>query len=423
MFYLWFRTFFSGLGVAFISFLVTILTSKFLGVEGRGLFASFVFFSTFFANLSQLGLGVSFVFFKRDRKELAWGNVTIVIFAVLLIYSLLFIGSSSFLFLENYEFLNYLIPSVLMLTCVYSFITLAQVEENLIKYNFLRFMPNGIFLLIFVILYFFGFEEWYIACYSISIFISLLLGFWLLRKYFVKSIGWRFFEISSLRDLFTYGLKVYATSLTGLLINNFDKVYLFFWGSVREFGIYSTAYVASRVFGSVQDSISTMIFSKYAGKNNDSDSMNAILFSFRITFYPMLLVALIFGFFGDIFLRIFFGNEFAAGNKVFFILLLECVISSSGWLMAQKFNIDGKPGIVLLRQVFSLMPIPFILIFLRDFDPMILISLVLLGSSVFRFFMTFVFFKNRYKIDLYSFAPKLKDFIIVFEIFSKLRKT
>jgi O-antigen/teichoic acid export membrane protein len=98
-----------------------------------------------------------------------------------------------------------------------------------------------------------------------------------------------------------------------------------------------------------------------------------------------------------------FGSEYNESVLPFMILIFECIISGLGWLLSQRFNASGRPGLVLVRQLVSIIPLIYIYFYQFEFNILLTISLALLSSSIIRLIITMVFYQKVFHEQ----APRL----------------
>ena len=122
---------------------------------------------------------------------------------------------------------------------------------------------------------------------------------------------------------------------------------------------------------------------------------------------------------GYFFIPIIFGSEYYDAIHPFGILVFECVISSTGWILAQRFNVSGKPGLVLLRQIISILPLFLISIFPIDGSVVIYISLILLSCSLLRLLITIIQYKFVLNEPIPSFIPHKRHYLYIWSVIKR----
>ncbi|KAF1043033.1 MAG: hypothetical protein GAK35_02415 [Herbaspirillum frisingense] len=187
---------------------------------------------------------------------------------------------------------------------------------------------------------------------------------------------------ASTGHLLKYAFNQHGTVLIGLALTNFDKVYLLKVGTIVEFGYYSLAFTTSRLIGVLYDAMNTALYSRYAGKDEAELSKN-INIAFRLTLLPMLILAGIGAALSPWLIQWVYGPKFASMTPAFIVLMFECVVSGAGWTLAQRFNAAGRPGLVLVRQLISVLPVVALLPILpRENISVYLALLMLLGATL-----------------------------------------
>lgn len=206
------------------------------------------------------------------------------------------------------------------------------------------------------------------------------------------------------------GLKFHATTIAGILATNVDKIYLISRATASDLGIYSIAFSTSRILSSLYESMATSLYSRYGG-HSDPNSTDVVIQVFRATFIPMMTLAIALGLIGPALIPLVFGHKFSGAAIPFAILLIESILSGSSWMLAQKFNIDGKPGLVAIRQIASIAPILIAVPFLPNHNLISWLAFVMAISGCFRLFLTIFFMMKLEKSSLRDLTPTLRESI------------
>ena len=418
----WLQTLASSLGVALVGFLANVITARALGPEGRGLFGWGMLVATLAAGVAQLGLGQAFVYYKRTQAHWRWkqllGLASIVVVALALILAI--VGTALSAHSAQVSSLS-LIALAGVLAINGLLLNISQLDVSLRAHNQARLAGPALF---FVGLL----AAWATDALTVPtalwtqlaamIIASSVLLSWV-SSHFRGKDGTESHEPlpQQITQVSLHAFKLHGVVLLGIFLNNIDKLYLLTTGSLASFGLYTVAYTSSRLIGSIQEALSTTVYSRYAGDKSLAAGEN-IQLAFRLTFAPMLALAVALGLAGPYLLSKAFGDAFSQAGTVFSILLVECVLSNSSYLLAQQFNAAGRPGIVLARQVISLLPIIVFLPFVPHTHPMEGIALVLLASSCVRLATTLILFKITLKRPFPKMLPTYKE---VQNAFKRLR--
>ena len=409
----WLQTLASSMGVTLVGFIANVIIARSLGPEGRGLFGWAMLVATLTAGVAQLGLGQTFVYFKRTQAHWQWkqllGLASFVVIALALVLAT--VGTALSANSARVSSLS-LVTIAVALAINGLLINLSQLDVSLRAHNQARLAGPALFsagllaawtsdaLTVPTALWI------QLAATTIA---SLALLSWV-RSHFRPNNGTESHEplLQQITKVSVHAFKLHGVVLLGMVLTNIDKLYLLTTGSLASFGLYTVAYTSSRLIGSVQETLSTTVYSRYAGDKSLAAGQN-IQLAFQLTFAPMLVLAIALGLAGPLLLGTAFGEAFSRAGIVFGILLVECVLGNSSYLLAQQFNAAGRPGIVLARQVISLAPIIILLPMIPVSHPMEGIALVLLVSSFVRLMTTLLLFKFSLRLPIPRLLPSATE--------------
>lgn len=421
----WLHTLFAAGGVALVGFLTSIATARGLGPEGRGVLASAMLVVSLSAGFAQLGLGQAFVYQKRSTPgwpASQYFSLSVVIIALL--------ASSLGLLAPSFPDDGggaVTLPMVLLggLLALNAFLAnVSQLDASLVTYNLARlFLPLGTLVCVSAI--------WWSGGLTVStvlwaqLFVGLIVAsgvtMWVRRTLRLgRNQGEPCREAGVFWLYLIQGVKYHSTIILGLILTNVDKAYLFLAGNVREFGLYSVVFGTSRLMGSAQEALSTTLFSRLAGNDKDQTG-EVVLMAFRLTFLPMLILAVVTGMAGSQLLRIAFGPPYDSAALPFAILLVECVIGGGSWVLSQHFNATGRPGLVFLRQASSILPLLVLLPFIPADAILMGLAVLLLLSAVIRLAVTLALYPLILKVPIPRLTPIRSDLEFVGQILRKYK--
>ena len=223
---------------------------------------------------------------------------------------------------------------------------------------------------------------------------------------------------SSLIRYWTLGISYHGTALLGLVVNNFDKFALAFLGGAYQMGLYTAAYSLSRAVPALQNSLGTVIFSKLAGTGpKDAATTETTLRVYRLTFMPTLLLALLLGVLSHGVIELALGSDFGLATVPFTILCIEAAFGGASWLLAQQFNAQGKPSLVLARQALSMIPLVGLVWFIPTEEAAVGLSLLMLASSIVRLCVTLHFFRRHLRVTTIRHIPSRDDIAQIIRLF------
>lgn len=386
------RTLITTAVVTGIGFFASVITARILGPEGRGLLSAALLVATLAAGVAQFGLANSFVYHKGAGRRFGYGHLLVVslLFVSVLAVVLAMIGLQMS---GDARLRGQLVLIASLAGCVAAqtyLMTLSQLHAGLGFFNLMRFglVGGNLAGLLFLLAAFdaIDFRQIVIAQLVVAaglVFAGLVWANKTLPQPDTPSQG----RTTRWREVFFYGLSHHGTVFLSIVLLNFDKIALLKMGTMVQYGFYALAFTTSRLIGAVQEAISTALYARFAGRDLEQLSQG-VKAAFRITFLPMLVVAGIGAALSPWLIVQVFGDAFASMAAPFAILLFECVIAGASWMLAQRFNAGGRPGIVFVRQLISVLPIFLVLPFLPQQNIHVYLSALMLIGAVLRLAVT-----------------------------------
>ena len=408
------KTLLTTAAVTGISFFTSVITARILGPEGRGLLSAAILIGTLAAGISQFGLANSFVFHRGAGRPFGYGYLLttsllfVCILAVLLAVMGLQFGSDNRLrdqFFLIAGFAGFLAAQNYLMT-------LSQLRAGLNFFNLLRFglVFGNLVALLYVLAAFDSIDYRKIlvsqlVVAGVLVFASL---FWA-RRMLTHDAPSLKGETAKWRNILLYGVSHHGTVFLGIVLLNFDKIALLKIGTMVQYGFYALAFSVSRLIGAVQEAVSTALYARFAGRDLDQLS-TGVKTAFRLTFLPMLVVAGTGALLSPWLIVMIFGAAFASMTVPFAILLFECVVGGASWILAQRFNAGGRPGLVFVRQFLSVLPIFIALPFLPQQNIHIYLSALMFVGAVLRLTVTLALYPMVLKQAIPRFLPTARDF-------------
>jgi O-antigen/teichoic acid export membrane protein len=406
------KTLMTTMGMTIVGFISSVITTRMLGPEGRGLMSAALMIAMLAASVAQCGMSSSYVYhFGAARafaylRLLAWSLAGVSALACLLAWGGLQISNDADL---HRLWWLVLLFTALTASQLYLF-SLTQLHANLHFFNALRFAQvfGNLLMLAPLLLWFRPVTAELMMLSQVAVLASLTAaGLWWARKHRVWALPEAGERVST-AELMRYGLHQHGVGLLGIFLLNFDKLFLLHRSSIKEYGYYALAFGTSRLIGSVQEAVSTALFARFAGR--DVHQLSAtVRDAFRVTFVPMLLLAALGAAVAPWLLVLVYGKAFAAMTVPFNILLFECVIGGASWTLAQRFNAGGQPGLVLVRQFVSILPVLVAVPFLPAENTYVYLALLMLCGACLRLIMTIVLSTMKLKEPMPRFLPLPQD--------------
>lgn len=405
------------IGMTVVGFISSVINARILGPEGRGLLSAALLICTIASSVAQCGMGSSYVYHFGAARRFPYLRLFtfslsgIGIFAIAL--AAVGLQLSHVLELHRFRWLI-LIFAAFMASQTYIF-SLTQMHSDLYFFNVLRFTQvfGNLVLMLPLLLWFKVVTFGHILLAQLLTLITVTaLGLWWARKHLIWQL--RAAPKESVRPWFVvrYGLHQQGIGLLGLLLLNFDKMFLLNRGTIKEYGYYALAFTTSRLIGAVQESIAVALFSRFAGRDEQQLS-HAVRNAFRITFLPLMAVAAIGAALSPWVLTLIYGQSFAPMTVPFAILLFECVIGGATWTLAQRFNAAGKTGLMLVRQLISIIPVLIAIPFLPRENTYVYLALLMLCGACLRLITTIVLSVARLKEPMPDFLPTWDDLVLI----------
>ncbi|MFD2168208.1 lipopolysaccharide biosynthesis protein [Thalassotalea euphylliae] len=396
----------STIGIFCISFLTSVLTARYLGADGRGILASWLLIATVSAGLSQCGFHQSSIYFSRKlskNKALPFFNFSLFIVVTLTAIT----GAVIHTFIE----LSAVILPLICFSVVYSLFfflsNILQIEKDLKKFNIVKLVYPLVILIGVLLAVFSENINLQVALFSYGFSASLCA--FVMLVYFIKRYKWTTPTLT-LKRYCAFSAKYHGTAALGILVNNIDKLLLISLIPAAMFGNYSVAFATSRVIGTGINAISTVLFSQFAGEA--SEKVDPFTRSFRLAFPIFLLPTAALSLSAFFWVPLVFGEDFQPAALLFSILVFEAFLSGMGWILAQRFNSEGKPGIVLLRQIISVLPIGLIFFVPSGYDIAITMAYLMLISAIVRLILTAWLYRLSFsEVDIIPRSSEFKELL------------
>jgi enterobacterial common antigen flippase len=405
----------TALLVTAASFVSGVVLARVLGPEGRGQYAIVLLVVTLTSGLAQLGLGQSFVYTSRQRGVGARRWVALASMSAIAAVALLLACGLALTLGGTLS--SGLIAAAVALSIVQAVNTFSanalQISGDARDYNLARAVPVVASLGVVAVLALLG--ELHVdsavwATGAATLVAALLAaGLLLFGRRLLEIYHHGPLESGWLSSYLGYGVKCHGTIVLGILVQNLDKLALTFLSSAQQFGVYAVAYNTSRFVGIFQESVSAMLYSRFAGQSVDGLG-RATRTAFELTFVPVLTLAMLVGGAGFWLVPLIYGKAYTDASLLFLILTVECVVGGASWLLAQRFQAAGRPGLVFLRQLVSLVPVFASLAFVHHAAFPVILAGSLLASAVLRLVLTLAIYRVVFDEELPRLMANMKTY-------------
>lgn len=420
------KTLMTTFGMTVISFLSSVATARILGPEERGLLSAALMIATLSAGIAQMGLANAYVYFYGAARRFNYYKLLVrsllVVAGIALLVGLGGLVLSAKPRLTEVWYLILLLCAGTGMQLYFSF--LSQLKADLGFYNNIRFAQVCANALLLIPIFYFYRQH---ISYQPLLVAQSLVAVGLVCAGLLWARRHRIWELTSAaasatltaavtgREVARYGLHQHGTVMLSLILLNFDKIVLMNRGSMEEYGYYAMAFTTSRLIGTIQEALSVALFARFAGK--DIAELSAkVRTAFRITFVPLLVLAGIGAALAPWLIVWVYGSKFASMVLPFSILLFECVIGGASWTLAQRFTAAGRPGLVLVRQFVSVLPVFVAMPFLPAQNIYIYLALLMLSGAILRLSITLLMFPLSLKESMPQLLPTRQDIKTIMNI-------
>ena len=411
------KTLMTTMGMTVVGFVSSVITARILGPEGRGLLSAAIMICSLSAGVAQFGMGSSYVYHFGAARRFPYlrfflsSLLSISIFATALAVAGLQLSDEVQLHRFTWLILAF---TAFMASQSYIF-SLTQLHSDLHFFNIMRFTQvfGNLVLMLPLVLWFdvVSFEQ--ILFTQLLMLISVtVMGLWWARKHRIWQLKVDVKEPVRPWFVMRYGFHQHGIGMLSLFLLNFDKIFLLNRATIAEYGYYMLAFTTSRMIGAVQDAISVALFSRFAGRD-EQQLGEAVRNAFRVSFLPLLAIAAVIAAVSPWALSFVYGKSFAAMTLPFAILLFECVIGGASWTLAQRFNAAGQPGLVLARQLISIVPVLIAIPLLPSENTYVYLALLMLGGAILRLITTLYLGVTRLKEPMPRFVPTRQDLDLI----------
>lgn len=405
---------FSGNVIVQISaVLQTIIVSRILGPEGKGLFIEIILWPTIIAGFTILGLYTGIAKLSADNSVFDHWNIAKATLKATSIVGVCGTIISCFLSPILVQEHNHLIiilliafsPFVLINNVARGFNAIDHGRKDFTRYSITRSILNPIFFICLLILYLI--DKLSLQTIILSLLFANLIVC-LIRVILTLHAQRRKKQSYPVSKLFQYSLKFSVADLSEPIYAYFDKAIIALVLLSYDLGIYTTAYSAASLVGILSNVYGTKIFSDMAG-GESPDLVNTALRNNLIltTFCAILLGSAL-----PFLIPIVFGQDFSPAIIPSMMLIFTCIIQGQSYIIERSLLALGYPyaGVkakAINMGLFAILAFSFK--FMGTINIYILIAIMTFCQSFYLWYML-ILLKSLCHIKL-NIWPKKQDFI------------
>ena len=342
--------------VLILSFLSSWITARYLGVELKGKLSYFITMGGFIWMVMDFGLFRSYPYIVRknpDKVDSLFTWTLLCFVAETIIMSLLGLGllnlwssllGFTFSRITILLFVLFITLTKLFMQMQGLYVGLDRIFESSIGYFLNSFVGTALFVLAFFLL---RNSDRLLVVMCITIFTAFSCALYLLLKYGQK-IRWSELELSFSKVAYSYGFRVFLSSLFIMLLLKVDIVIVKQMLGFAEVGIYSVASHIVDILQVASNMVGSLLLVKLSDTEDDVEKW-VLMKKMLMVFFLFLSVANI-GFIlvGKLILQVMFGEQFVPVYYVYIWLMPACYGLSFGSLFNNYLNAKGFPIISII---------------------------------------------------------------------------
>ncbi|NJM21282.1 MAG: flippase [Richelia sp. SM1_7_0] len=342
-----------------IEFLSSIIISRQLGVEGKGIYISLLIFPNLVVSFAEMGIQKATVNYIA-KERYSQSDITSVVMFLLVFSSLLgtSICGGIYKIIDNSSFSDLMILISLLLIplrLTNSYVVGILIGREQIRLfnrvQFLPFLSKFLFIVLFVLIgrtYING----AITSHLLAAFLTALYSLWVLSqlgKIRIKYI----YEI--VKGLLSLGI-IYAITLFILNLNyKIDVVILEHFSSAAEIGKYTTGVNITELIWYLPMALEVVVFSRSANTQNHKEFSYKIAKLMRVTLISAIFGGVILCLIAPTLIPMLYGNQFIGSARILQILMPGVVAFTIVKILYMDIAGKGKPGITLFILIPALM--------------------------------------------------------------------
>lgn len=347
---------FSGQTISFvIRFITSIFIARWLGAEGKGLYASLIMIPNMMITIGELGMRQSIVYYL-GRKIYTIGEIVNTAMIMVMLLSLPLMICCIYIYNTSYYgIFNFYSQCIAVIIIPFTFTTkmLSGVFLGLNKvgvFSKVTWIPALVELIFTILL------VYYLHLSLVGTIISLLLG-----SLFTVCYGWCIalnlvkikvscFSFKVAKALLTKGV-LFALALFIIQLNYRVDIYLLKdMVSMNDIGVYSVGVSLAEILWQIPSAVAVVILARTATSNNERQKYK-VARALRVSLYVMTLIALFAIFILNFMIPIIYGTEYVRSININRILMIGVVIFTFYKILNSRIAGQGKPQIALLLFV------------------------------------------------------------------------
>lgn len=379
------RTFFKNTFFTFtrqvLSILIGIISvvviARILGPEGQGQYTLLTLLVTMLFTFLNFGFHVSSTYYigkgKMYDEQTIW-KTNVVMIIILSVLSIL-LGMLSILFLKDIFFTGVSATFLYIMLFSLPFYFLLNFTQSIFlgyqNFNVINIAAifTQLLTLVLTLIFLLGFHMnvlgavlAFILSHMIS---SIMLVIILLKKY---PLSWKkgTFNMTYVKEAFTYGIKIHISNLISFFNYRADTLLIAYFLTPAAVGIYNVAVNIAERLWIVSQSVSNVLFPKISSMDNEEEKDFLTTMLTRNVLVISIVGSIVLVLLCDFLIWLLFGKEYADASLPLKILMPGIVFLSVDRLLSQDLAGRGKPEMsmytsittIVLNIILNIMLIP-----------------------------------------------------------------
>lgn len=349
----------------------SIITSRALGAEGKGVLAVSTNILSFSIIIFGFGFAASNVYFvgedRNNTRKITFVNIVMSLLSILVLIPL-YLLNLKFRF-GIFDGVNDMILVIVMVTV--PFLNLKTCLINVILgmqeikgYNKLNLTDKVLTLGMLIAAVLFNKDPISVIISNlVSVIIILTLVLYNINK---RSEGRYHFDAKMLKLMLGYGIKAQIGNLVQLLNYRVNIFIINYFMTIAQVGIYSNAVALGETLWQVSGSIATVVFPMTTGSKNKEELKYFINKVTRISFTLIIIFAVVLALISDKIILLMFGKDFIGASEPLIFLLPGISVFSISNILANymagiakiQYNIYSSLISFVFTMVFNVLLVP-----------------------------------------------------------------
>lgn len=334
-----------------LAFLVSIIVSRELGPEGKGMAAYFLLFFTTIGQYGHFGITYATPYFSKKTEytseEVFDNNFSYTLMMCLILSLIILVGRGLGRIFTEYNYpMVFLGIFTLSFTMIVEFLSTFYIaNERIIEVNKSNLIANLLKLFTIIVLWLTSTLNLY--TYLLILAFPLIFNTLFLRRNLKMNFKFVLNRVL-LKKEFTFGITIYLATLFIFMNYKIDQFFIKFMLGESQLGVYTVAVSLAELLFLIPGSVAGAILGRLYNMTNDNLEERKRLTSgtIKITFY-VTFVLMIAGIICTSLIPLIYGEAFSGAVLPTIILFLGILFASIGKISASYFQSSGEPRIHL----------------------------------------------------------------------------